>query len=274
MPITAVTQWSSTAGSNTDIGGININEGWFPDAVNNSIRELMAQVATQLGKANAFSTPIAAASNTNLALATGWYVEITGSTTISQFGTVPAGQMYILKFSGTPTIVHHSSGNIMPNGVNISALVGDTAFMVSLGGGSWRCVSYITPPLPPPVTPTLAAGTYMPVVGTTLNMNSVTTYSTQWLRVGNTVTVGGLALIDPATVNLCQFHLSIPVVSNFTAIYHLGGAGVAMYNNGGLDKAYGVVIRANPTTNEAQFDYLNYDGAGIYMSYTYTYAVT
>lgn len=37
--------WDSTAGNNTDVGGINIDEGWPPENVNNAMREKMAQVA-------------------------------------------------------------------------------------------------------------------------------------------------------------------------------------------------------------------------------------
>ena len=39
-----VSEYSSTAASNTDIGNININEGCAPSNINNAIRELMAQI--------------------------------------------------------------------------------------------------------------------------------------------------------------------------------------------------------------------------------------
>lgn len=44
MPKNKVSEWSSTASNNTDIGGINIAEGCAPSGINNAIRELMAQV--------------------------------------------------------------------------------------------------------------------------------------------------------------------------------------------------------------------------------------
>lgn len=44
MPKDKVSEWSSTASNNTDIGGINIAEGCAPSGINNAIRELMAQV--------------------------------------------------------------------------------------------------------------------------------------------------------------------------------------------------------------------------------------
>jgi len=39
-----VSEWSSTAGSNTDIDGINLAEGMLPSDVNNAMREMMAQL--------------------------------------------------------------------------------------------------------------------------------------------------------------------------------------------------------------------------------------
>ncbi len=39
-----VSEWSSVAANNTDVGGIDIAEGCAPSGINNGIRELMAQV--------------------------------------------------------------------------------------------------------------------------------------------------------------------------------------------------------------------------------------
>jgi hypothetical protein len=39
-----VSEWSTTAASNTDIAGINIAEGCAPSGINNAIREVMAQI--------------------------------------------------------------------------------------------------------------------------------------------------------------------------------------------------------------------------------------
>ena len=44
MTIAKLSEYSTTPASNTDIGGININEGCSPANLNNAIRELMAQL--------------------------------------------------------------------------------------------------------------------------------------------------------------------------------------------------------------------------------------
>ncbi|RYY67706.1 MAG: hypothetical protein EOO12_00170 [Chitinophagaceae bacterium] len=47
MTKSAVSDWSTTASSNTDVGGISLAEGvMLPSAVNNAFREIMAQIAT------------------------------------------------------------------------------------------------------------------------------------------------------------------------------------------------------------------------------------
>lgn len=47
MAKTKISEFSSTAGSNTDIDGINLAEGMAPSLVNNAIRELMSQLKDQ-----------------------------------------------------------------------------------------------------------------------------------------------------------------------------------------------------------------------------------
>jgi hypothetical protein len=39
-----VSEWSTLASSNTDVGGIDISEGCAPSGINNGIREMMAQI--------------------------------------------------------------------------------------------------------------------------------------------------------------------------------------------------------------------------------------
>jgi hypothetical protein len=39
-----VSEWSATPADNTDVGGIDINEGCAPSGINNAIRDIMAQI--------------------------------------------------------------------------------------------------------------------------------------------------------------------------------------------------------------------------------------
>jgi microcystin-dependent protein len=44
MAKTKVSEWNSNPSSNSDVGGIDINEGCAPSGINNAIREVMAQI--------------------------------------------------------------------------------------------------------------------------------------------------------------------------------------------------------------------------------------
>src|SRR6188508_969578 len=89
------------------------------------------------------STDIASGATTDLATSTGNYVIITGTTTITSLGTLPAGSRRILEFSGILTLTHNATSLVLPTSANIITTVGDKATFVSMGGGNWKCVSYM-----------------------------------------------------------------------------------------------------------------------------------
>lgn len=92
---------------------------------------------------------IAAAATTNLGGATGAYVTITGSATISALGTAPAGNIRALVFAAAGSTLVHSGTLILPGSANIVTEVGDTAIFISLGSGAWRCMVYQRRAYPP-----------------------------------------------------------------------------------------------------------------------------
>lgn len=85
---------------------------------------------------------IASATTTNLGTATGNFVHITGTTTITGFGTVAAGVFRLVRFAGVLTLTHNATSLILPTGANITTAANDTAIFVSEGSGNWRCVNY------------------------------------------------------------------------------------------------------------------------------------
>ena len=87
---------------------------------------------------------IASASTTNIGAATGNFVHITGTTTITGFGTVQAGTMRLLTFDGALTITYDVTSLILPGAVSITTAAGDCALFVSEGSGNWRCLFYQT----------------------------------------------------------------------------------------------------------------------------------
>lgn len=104
-----------------------------------------------LDKLERISTALVAAATTDLSTSTGNYVEITGNTGITSFGTHAAGHLLHLKFSGAPLITHSATLDL-PGQVNIQIAAGDTMIVRALGtgvsgspgtsGGYWKCVSF------------------------------------------------------------------------------------------------------------------------------------
>jgi len=70
-------------------------------------------------------------------------VLVTGTTTITAFGTAPAGTWRRLRFSGALVLTHNATSLIIPGAANITTVAGDRAEVVSLGSGNWIVVSYV-----------------------------------------------------------------------------------------------------------------------------------
>ena len=85
---------------------------------------------------------IASATTTDIGAATGNFVHITGTTTITGFGTVAAGARRLVVFDGALLLTHNATSLILPTGANITTAAGDTATCVSEGSGNWRVTSY------------------------------------------------------------------------------------------------------------------------------------
>lgn len=100
MAITKISEWSATAGSNTEIDGVPLGEGiMVPSNVNNALRELMSQVAEMFSGASGDKWPVtaggtgsssAAGARTNLGL---------GTAATKDTGT-SAGQVVVLEALG------------------------------------------------------------------------------------------------------------------------------------------------------------------------------
>jgi hypothetical protein len=85
---------------------------------------------------------IASAATTDIGAATGQFVSVTGTTTITALGTADAGTFRIVHFAGALTLTHNATTLILPGAANIATSAGDVAGFVSLGSGNWRCLFY------------------------------------------------------------------------------------------------------------------------------------
>ena len=85
---------------------------------------------------------IASASTVDLATATGNSLTVTGTTTITSFGTVQSGAVFALTFAGALTLTYNATSLILPTAANITTAAGDVMVIQSLGSGNWKCISY------------------------------------------------------------------------------------------------------------------------------------
>ena len=92
---------------------------------------------------NSDGVSIASATTTDIGAAAGNDVTITGTTTITGFGTIKAGVFRLVKFSGALTLTHNATSLIIPGGANVTTAAGDTCIAVSLGSGNWRIYAYV-----------------------------------------------------------------------------------------------------------------------------------
>ena len=129
--------WSTTAASNTSSPPNGAPEGWALSDINNTMRQVMADVRTL-----AAADTIASSTTCDLGTKDSTFLTVSGTTTITGFGTVSAGIYKFVMFSGALTLTHNATSLILPGAANITTVAGDTALFLSLGSGNWKCMQY------------------------------------------------------------------------------------------------------------------------------------
>ena len=127
--------WSTTAASNKPLGTTSVGSG-----LDDNLREIQKVVRTDLSYYN--SAAVASAGTVDLGAQTGNFLDISGTTTITAFGTVAAGVWKVLRFQGALTLTHNATSLILPSAANITTAANDRALMYSLGSGNWVCAFF------------------------------------------------------------------------------------------------------------------------------------
>ena len=157
--------WSTTTGSNSPSSTTSIGAGLAPN-----LQEIQGAVRRALAYKGA---DIASSSTTDLGAVDGLMHNITGTATITSFGTVAAGVWKVICFQGTPAITYNGTSMITPGGISITAAVNDIAIVQSLGSGNWRFVSYTKASGLPVANPTVT-GPFTDASGITKNASDAT----------------------------------------------------------------------------------------------------
>jgi len=115
MAKTKISEYSTTAASNTDIDSTDINEGCAPSGINNAIRSLMAHLAVDYNATQAYTTTATAAGTTTLTASSTLLQFFTGSTTqtvvLPVVSTLATGQRYEIHNNSSGAITVNSSGS-------------------------------------------------------------------------------------------------------------------------------------------------------------------
>jgi hypothetical protein len=115
------------------VGTTTIAEGGSGQTTANAAEDAFQQVA---------EVSLASASTTDLGAQTSQKVLVTGTTTITSFGTVASGTVRDVRFNGALTLTHNATSLILPTGANITTVAGDILRAISEGSGNWRIRYY------------------------------------------------------------------------------------------------------------------------------------
>ena len=91
---------------------------------------------------------VASAATVDLGAQTSYAVHITGTTTITSFGSSYQGPRF-LRFSGALTLTHNGTSLILPGNANITTAAGDSCIAIPYASG-WRVVHYQRASVVPP----------------------------------------------------------------------------------------------------------------------------
>ena len=136
MPKNKISEYSSTAGDNTDIGGINIGEGCPPSNINDSIREQMSQLKEFLDGSSGDTITTAKIVATTAEILSG--ADVTGTATfnsavvMSGESTLSGGSL-LKRVKETTTV----SATAAANTINYDFITQSVLYYTSDATGDW-----------------------------------------------------------------------------------------------------------------------------------------
>jgi hypothetical protein len=125
--------WSSTASSNKPTGSTSIGAG-----LDDNLRAIQAVVRQYLASPG---TTMSSAATVDLSTADGHTIPISGTTTVTGYGTEVSGIEYLLTATGAH-VIKNSSALVLPGASDITTAVGDYWLVESKGSGNWAVPFY------------------------------------------------------------------------------------------------------------------------------------
>lgn len=131
----------STPTANIPMGGFKLTGLGDATTATDALNRQTADARYLVVGTNYVVTDVASATTTDIGAAATERVRITGTTTITSFGT-GASKVRFLHFADVLTLTHNATSLILPTAANIITRAGDAAIFSSDGSGNWRCLSY------------------------------------------------------------------------------------------------------------------------------------
>jgi len=140
MAINDIQSFSLVAASNPDIAGANIAEGCAPAGINNALRALGVMLRQAI--ANQGSDKAAATTTSIAETGTSVYAKITGTTTITSFGTPDGNPIRWIQWGAATPVTYDGTSMILRGGASKTYAAGDISCFVHEGSGNWRELSH------------------------------------------------------------------------------------------------------------------------------------
>jgi hypothetical protein len=222
MPKNKISEYSSTAGDNTDIGGINIAEGMAPSDVNNAMREQMSQLKEFLDGSSGDTITTAKIVATTATILSG--ASVTGTATFNS--------AVVLSSSVTGTTASFSGATTIGGAAVLSSTL-DVTGATTIGGAAVLSSTLNA-------TGAVTLGSTVVIGGTTnlqdnsLQRPTLLDYCVKGSALGS---VGTLATIDMTSANFFSATLGGACTFAFTNPCTTGDFGgfVLELTNGGSD---------------------------------------
>lgn len=142
----------------------------------------------------AAAVTVASGSTCDIGAAASTVVAVSGTTTITSFGTTANCLKFVL-FTGVLTLTHNATSLILPRAADIKTATGDLAIFFSNSSHNWACVSYL------PAGATLEQSiTSQPVATSLTQVCAVSLTPGKWRLSGNIRNsgVGGNTFVNAA----------------------------------------------------------------------------
>lgn len=215
---------------------------------------------------NTTQTSIASAATTDLGTITSQNALITGTTTITSFGSSAAigSPLYFVEFGGALILTYNATSLIIPGSANITTAAGDTGVAEYLGSGNWRIRTYmkadgtavIAPAVAYASTATTQAGTVTNQSVTPGGLKGALDFSTFYESPQQTVTLG-------TTTTLSHGLSSIPKIANLELVCVTGELGYVTGDIVSLNYAY---IDGSPGAGRSRGYTITYNSSNVYIT--------